>query len=382
MRATEVAEIRRRRAFTMNDTISTRIVLIDDEQPLLEELRARLSTAMASDDVEIVVWAPSHADSDPDTKLSELAVPGTALVITDYNLTKHGMRGLEGSAVQSWCLRKLIPVGEFSRGHSSELPGESTLFSMRVPDSTADAVNFIVAVYRGFRLIRSKLRAGTWTSHTISTITADILGRIDYEPALSLYFSRLSSSNEAIRDHLIESRNPGAQSNRDMVDILSYVIGHVLLNLILAYPGPILSRTLLSAYLAISESEADELVGRAQIPKYEGPFSEIEHFVWRHDVDSALEHALEEGGQLGPFDVERYNRHAAQTILARTPSIHECSRNGCAGELGGYWCPFTKRTVCYREDCSRAAPAWIPEGADLCRVEAEFFEEFLPLLGL
>ena len=366
----------------MNNETRPRILLIDDEKALLNELKSELSCALSHDDVEIVGWAPGERDTDPDTALSRLASPATALVITDYNLTKHGMRGLEGPAIQSWCLRNFIPVGEFSRGHSKELPSEPSLFGIRVPNETTAAVRYIVAVYRGFRLVRSLVGARDWKGQTISTITAEILGHNRYEPALSLYFSRLSSSNEAIRDYLIGRHCPEQHSIRDIADIVSYVIGHVLLNLVIAYPGPILSRRVLGAYLAISQSEAAEVVTTAEIAEYSGPFSEIEPLVWRHDVDSTIEHRVEESGMDPPADIERYNRFAAKLVLGRVPSTHSCTRERCSGDLGGYWCPFTKRTVCYREDCSRAATAWIPEGADLCRVEAEFFEEYMPLLGL
>ena len=119
-----------------------------------------------------------------------------------------------------------------------------------------------------------------------------------------------------------------------------------------------------------------------KLEHYSGPFAGIRPLVWRDDVDRILADSVNEESVELVGEKENYNRFAVSRILDRTPATHGCKRDGCDGQRGGYWCPFTKRVVCLREDCSTAARAWIPDGADLCRVEAEFFEEFEPLLGL
>ena len=357
------------------------ILLIDDEECLLAELRERLTEGLAGEDVKVKGWQPRASDELPKAMLEKLAPKGTALVVTDYNLTKRGMRGLEGPAVESWCRNRFIPVGQFSRGHVDELPREPGLFSMRVPERTGPAVKYIVAVYRGFKEVRERVGQGNWSNHTISSITAEIMGCRHCEPAVSLYFSRLGSSTGGLGEYLRRKETAG-EAREALVEVLCYVIGHVILNLILGYPGPVLPRETLAAYLAVPIEEAEEVVARAGIGSYEGPFSEVQPLVWRKDVDEAMEKAVDVGAREGPLDAGGYNRYAAGMLLGREPRAHDCKRGECGGELGGFWCPFTRRTVCLRADCSHAASAWIPDGADLCRVEAEFYEDYAPLLGI
>ena len=368
----------------MSCNVQSRILLIDDDDKLIYELCDELSSALKGEPVEIVTWVPKENDEDPDELLNRHAPKGTVMVVTDYDLTRKGMRGFQGSAVQSWCQRNFIPVGNFSRGQRARLPEEPNLFDMNIPVETSSATGaYVAAAYHGFASIRAAVSTPNHRTHSISEITADILGRSSDEPLLSLYFSRLASSNTAIRNHLQQrASKPGDHGREDTREVLAYVIGHVLLNLILAFPGPILSRKVLAAYLAVSEEEAKNVVEIANISAYDGPFSKIQPFVWREDVDKALANIVSASDYKPPNDTESYNRFASGLALDRTPSQHTCRRDECHGERGGYWCPFTKKTVCRRDDCSKSSTAWIPNGADLCRVEADFFEEFEPLLGL
>lgn len=368
----------------MRSDLQPSILLIDDNEDLIEELHKKLSAVLEDENVAIRYWVPRSKDGDPDKALAYHAPEGTKMVITDYDLTQRGMRGFQGSAVQSWCRRKLIPVGDFSRGQLENIPKEPDLFGMKIPVETATAAaTYVAAAYRGFLGIRTAIGALGHESRSISAITAEILGRNSYEPVLSLYFSRLVSSNTGIRDHLQHlASKPGEHDREDTLDVLAYVIGHVLLNLILAFPGPVLSREVLAAYLSVSQDEAEEIVERAKVPAYDGPFAEIQPLLWREDLDNALADLVSASDQEPPDQSELYNRFAAGLVLKREPSVHDCARDGCGGKLGGFWCPFTKRPVCLRDDCSEASTAWIPDGADLCRVEKEFFEEFAPLLGL
>ena len=368
----------------MSGNTQHQILLIDDEEEQLNELYNALSVALEKNEVSIKKWVPTSTDENPDKLLADLAPKGTVMVVTDYDLTRKGMRGFQGSAVQSWCERKLIPVGDFSRGHPHALPKEPNLFGMNIPVETPDAAaSYVAAAYQGFTRIRTEVAAPNNKERSISALTANILGRSSYEPVLSLYFSRLASSNTAVRGHLQQRISKGEEHDpEDTLDVLAYVIGHVVLNLILAFPGPILSRQVLGAYLAVSEEEANHVVESAKISAYDGPFAGIQPFVWREDVDTALADIVSASDKDPPDDTELYNRFAAGLVLKRALTEHECRRNGCNGVRGGYWCPFTKRPVCGREDCSKSSTAWIPDGADLCRVEIDFFEELAPLLGL
>ena len=116
--------------------------------------------------------------------------------------------------------------------------------------------------------------------------------------------------------------------------------------------------------------------------KYKGPFDKGERLFWRDDVDVAIEKLAEEleveDSDYGSFG--DYHRAVIDKALGGTMAEHGCDR--CAGVKGGFWCPFTKRAVCERGDCSSTASSWIPSGAFACRVERDFFDEWSPILGL
>ena len=77
-------------------------------------------------------------------------------------------------------------------------------------------------------------------------------------------------------------------------------------------------------------------------------------------------------------DTER--RAIVEAEVGRTLGRHACDR--CQGERGGYWCPFAKRPVCERKDCSVGSSNLIPQGAGLTRIERDFYDTWIPLLGL
>ena len=86
----------------MSSNVQPRILLIDDDKELIDGLRAELESALGGEPVEIVTWVPEETAEDPDQLLAHYAPKGTVMVVTDYDLTRKGMRGFQGSAVQSW----------------------------------------------------------------------------------------------------------------------------------------------------------------------------------------------------------------------------------------------------------------------------------------
>lgn len=358
------------------------ILLIDDEPGEIEGLEKELHEALEGDQVDIATWIPSAGDN-PDEVLSSKISSETILVITDYDLTKGGLLGFQGTNVRSLCQQQLIPVGDFSRGKPGSLPNEPDLFSMRVPAfSQKHAAQYIAGVYQGFSEIRSKSNDLMRTS-SISAAAASILGRPELEPGLSLYFSRLATSNPWLRErlqHLAKSQQKDLQHT--IAKLLAYMIGHVIQNLVLAFPGPLMNVSVLAAYLAISEMDAEEFVEKTELAAYLGPFCALGPYYWRSDVDAIVDRIIEQMEEDLPDDENELNRFVVERVIDHPPGTHGCDRDGCNGRRGGFWCPFSKRPVCSLNECSEASTAWIPDGADLCRVEKDFFDEFAPLLGL
>ena len=147
----------------------------------------------------------------------------------------------------------------------------------------------------------------------------------------------------------------------------------------LKYPGPILSDKALCAYFACDVADADSLMKLFKGAAYSGPFSRDGRYVWREDIDQVVLDELSAGQPLAAGSDAELFRLVAERMLHAKLHNHGCPR--CGGTLGGFLCPFTTRAVCLREDCSVAAVGWIPQGAQLSRIEKTYFEEWAPLLG-
>lgn len=196
--------------------------------------------------------------------------------------------------------------------------------------------------------------------------------------------TRLGSANSALLQHLRSFASTAVErpSDEDEVRVITYVLGHVLLNSILKFPGPLLSVEALCAYVGAAPVEGAELDKAFSECRYRGPFSESATYYWREDVDVII---YEAGSGLAEEEFDGFgdfNRSAMELLLKRELARHVCDRDHCGGRKGGFLCPFTHRAVCERADCSVPSSSWIPQGADLSRVERTYYDEWAPLLGL
>ena len=355
------------------------ILLIDDDQRLLDELRAELARILP--DVEVDSWQPAAGDDDIFGILEDRVTDRTVLVATDQDLTGRGMKGLFGSTIVRWCQKHAVPVGDFSRAKGTRLPAEPNLYELRISHRKREGARAIARAFRGFRETRIRLveaQDSLGSLQSLASVLAGILQRPELDADLSLYMSRLGTANAAIVQRLKKLGSTGDHST-EKIQILTYILGHVLLNGVLRFPGPILSDLALCAYVGTSRAEAPTLRRLFKGAIYDGPFSDGTRFFWGGDVD-ALIMGFAAGSVLEDYDaVGDYNRAMVERRLDRSLGRHECER--CDGRKGGFLCPFTERTVCQRSECSVSASSWVPGGAYLCRVEWDFFEEWAPILG-
>jgi hypothetical protein len=361
------------------------ILLIDDDPNLLHDLAQRLTVLLKDDGAEIRSWVPTKDEPDAHQVFSQKVDDETVLVVTDYDLTAQGRTGLFGATIVGWCQTRAIPVGDFSRANVSALPKEPNLFEVRVPTDPEAAAIFVASVFKGFRLIREEITAGgpelLKRKRSPAAVLAEILGVPTVESQFALYGIRLGT-NAALMDTLMktapaEIEPDDGQKRR----LLAYIVGHVLLNAVLRFPGPILTARALAAYVGTNESEESEVSKLFTDARYNGPFSDGAHYFWLSNVDDRLQ-ALT--SKLPPdFTAETHgetHRGAIEIAIQRKLNRHDCPR--CEGKNGGFLCPFTKRTVCQRPDCSVGSNSWIPQGAKLCRIERDFYDEWAPILGI
>jgi len=358
-----------------------KLLLIDDTEHYAFQLKNELEQLLEPSEVEIDVWVPKGSDNPRDT-FNGLINPSTILVITDYDLTSQGQTGLFGASIVDWCQSLAIPVGDFSRGQASNLPSEPNLFELRVPTSGGKSALFIASVFKGFLSLRKQLegRPDLLSKRRPAGVLSAVLGVPELESQFALYGSRLTSSNGALLDKILKFTPIEVEpSTEEKQTLVAYIIGHLLLNSILKFPGPILSIEGLGAYLATSEH--DEISILFDAARYSGPFNELGPFFWLSKVDTLLD--LWGEGLQAEFEYEssgELNRSIIENQIKRPLSRNACSR--CHGKNGGFLCPFTKRAICQLPTCSVSSSSWIPAGARICRIERDFYDELAPILGM
>jgi hypothetical protein len=284
----------------------------------------------------------------------------------------------------AWCQTKRIPVGDFSRRTTHPLATEPDLFEFRVPTDPDKSVVFVASVFSGFAAINEALKSRTelLSKRSPAAVLADILGAPADENQFTLYGVRFGTTIGALMDTVTPAPDRPEPSPQDKINLLSYIAGHFLLNAVLRFPGPILSQRALKAYVASDEAGTLDVQELFRPATYRGPFCDLdEPFCWLTRVDKILDALMREL----PADVNtetsgELHRLAIEKKLGRTLARHACDR--CQGVNGGFYCPFTKRTVCERIDCSVGSSSWIPQGAKVCRIERDFFEEWAPIMGL
>jgi len=361
------------------------ILLVDDNEQLINTLKFRLEGLLIDEAIEVKTWIPTSDVDNPKEYFHSIIDENTILVITDYDLTTQGQTGLFGSSVVDWCQSRGIPVGDFSRGNPGNLPKEPNLFELRIPTQGDLAGPYIANIATGFRDIRKAIEensADLIKKRSPPAVLAAILGVANMESQFSLYGMRLGATNAALVEKIVRTAPSDIEpSEKEKRDILSYIVSHLLLNAVLKYSGPILSQRALTAYLGVDKSEFETIDRLFLASAYKGPFSGIEKFYWLDKVDAILdEYASNMQDELKAETQGELNRLILVHKEQRNFVLHSCNR--CGGINGGFLCTFTDRTVCQKADCSVGSNSWIPQGARLCRIERDFYEEWAPILGI
>ncbi|WP_155635123.1 hypothetical protein [Burkholderia cepacia] len=369
--------------------MTSAILLIDDRPEMLNPLKEAVEPLLNEGEAEVIAWLPERADNesgDARDKFNELIEQNSVeLVITDYDLTRSE-RGLFGPSIVQWCQFKSIPAGDYTNDpKKNHLPPRPNLFELRVPSDPKQTAKFVVAAFRGFRQIRERLETdeSLLEKRSPSAVIAAILGAEERELQFAQYSTKYGFSNSALLAHLMPPAETHTESSPESKrKLLAYICGHLLLNSILKYPGPILDMPALAAYVAVAvdaeQATLTEVFARA---RYNGPFSDLAQYYWTSEVDEILEElSPEDEGSISADSIGGINRRILEAKVGRKLTRHNCER--CGGERGGFICPLTKKVVCQLGECSSPSNSWTPEGARFCRIERVFFDEWAPILDL
>ena len=221
------------------------ILLIDDNEKFLHELETELGMRLA-EEATILTWVPQADDKSPSQTFKNYVDQNDIrLVVTDYDLTERGQLGFFGATVVDWCQNRSIPVGDFSRGNASSLAQEPNLFELRVPVSSPEAAaDFVAAMFRGFTAIRHKIDADDTllSQRSPAAALSRMLGAKGMESQFSQYGIRYGGANSALIDSVSKTISEDVRPTKnDKAVLLSYIMGHLLQNAVLRFPGPIMS---------------------------------------------------------------------------------------------------------------------------------------------
>ena len=362
--------------------VPRKILIVDDDEGRLTAIADATAVGVADRGGKFVVatWQPRDDQKSAFDEFGSRVDSDTVLVASDVELTSAGQTGLFGPTIVAWCQKRIIPVCGYSQQEKAQTK-EPNLFEFRLPVDPRLAGLKIAALAKGFDAIGQAFgddQRRLLADHSPTTALAHLLEHPNATAPFNLYAARLASSNSALIDMIVGQAPNPSKSTR--AALATYVAGHLLANAILAFPGPISSSRVLCAYVALPDEAEDDLIAFFERARYRGPFEELECFFWIDAVDEVLEAAADKVGVSYDEPVDVWRRNVIETTLQRVYGRHTCER--CQGHRGGFWCPFERRPVCERKDCSVGSSSLIPRGAGLTRVERGFFDEWAPLLGL
>jgi len=351
------------------------ILLIDDVQEVLKEWTTALTALKGDRAFEIRQWLPSAEDETAEAGFDKHVNEDTVLVVTDYDLSKGGQNGLRGSAIVNWCNRRLLPVADYSRDNKARLPKEPDQYELRADSNAEKSAPYMLNLFDGFVSLKKSITENWQTlgqKQSPAAILAEVLGRPLEESRFALYGVKIGATN------LMETMEETANRDHEKQRFMTYLLGHLLFNVIMRFPGPIVDCRALAAFLGVNVSEMGKLAESFENAKYNGPFGNEAPYYWLSDVEEVLESFPDPGEVGGSPSIGKLNRLILEAKFG-TLAKHDCPR--CYGEEGGFICAFTKKTVCLRNDCSVASNTWIPQGARLCRIEKLYYNEWAPMLG-
>lgn len=367
-----------------------KIIVIDDKQPQQEALKNALTPFMLGKYV-VDVWTvdvlrekwtekfvtdESASNADEDVWFRVLrSEPDVAVVVADHDLSAFNTVRISESAITDACKQASIPVCTYHRKpklvteaqYLKQIVSQTRSFSIAIDISNLEqAAREIISVADGFAsltygysIVQSDCR-----EKGPAAILAQILGK----PGLANYFARYATGPTLASD-LIEYISPSIDATENKTSIerrVPFILGCWLYNYILPFPGILPNEVASASYVNLSAEDFSKNQDKFADAKYTGPFGDVNTYWWRSELDRILiESDCEDG-------VAYLDKHK---IMA-TPSVCVVKNEPPAG----YYCLIKKAPISLK--ASKGRLSWIPEGADLCRIDTDTYDSIAPIMGL
>ena len=355
------------------------VLLIEDEPDYIE----RVKDGGLTGDISII--SPSdvklHEPFDENSAIEDQLLARFNAICVDRSidivLLDSDLSRIHTGITQSACREVFqtlgVPVCRYSKKHSAtpsrdllNLSTQAREGSSAVLVKTSIAQNpesqllpWLKAVYEGFAQIRQALENGT-LSQGARRGPAGILAGILGAPSSTADFQGYTAQNLFFFGGHSGSDNSAATPQQ-----LSTRLGYWLLNYILQFPGPILTRPAAAAFLNLTlESFDKEPIQRLiASTKYDGPFAKTQELYWRDLIGKIIDEA--------DGDIANHKSLVGQN-LQRVDADNPGS--------SAFVCVLTHKPISERN--AAPAPDWIPAGAQLARIETSIFDQLGPLLNI
>ena len=218
---------------------------------------------------------------------------------------------------------------------------------------------------RGFNTIRERVTKLADEPRLLDTLR-DLLNPPTGAP---LHLEQFAVGNQELL--LVAEKGTGPDYQR----FIATWIGYLIYNRLLPFPGPILGEVAAAAYLGISKEEirAEDVRTQIDAARYAGPFAAPGYW-WASGLNAFIAKSTKKDDKTLPI-----GRVALERVLPRSVARAVC-HDGEELDESAFLCILTNDIVCRTH--SDAPEAWIPQGADQCRIHIEEFDALRAWLGI
>lgn len=358
-----------------------KIIVFEDQEAkridLVDRLKEKLNGIAAVESIDGAGEQESKKTYEAQLEdLLKKMAPEGCLIVCDKDLSdmKERFIGLSGTTVATVADTLGFPLCLYARGEGQP-KGEELLkrlapwekkriiLDYRSEEALADEC---VHIFKAFAEIETSYENLSDEDRiTPAAALSRILRRPEIEDRIALY----GSGEQGLLEEIMPFLGDGspADTKKELTRRMPRILGNWLYSSILRFPGILVKKVPAASYLNIAPkdfatSNIQKLFEKA---KYKGPFSDLDNWWWRHELEDILiQNDCDDGFALA--------EKKGLTVL-------QCN-DSQTGKRAGYYCMVTEEPV--SADNSKSGISWFPSGADLARIRLDKYRELAPWVGL
>lgn len=335
------------------------VLLVEDTASTYEHIKQLISSQVAAGSIFLQRYEPKENDSNGiEVLLTENKKP--SLVFLDWDLSKYvppvSRMSVTGACDESGIPLCLYHFEQTEKGKIETMKRwDQNLIMLQNCSSKNELARQIIAYSNGFRKIYNEIipREDVLRNTVNKILLTPDVAEINIDQYLWSRFNPLQVANV----------DPGIRSTR-----LASSLGYWINNVLLQFPGPVVSLGAAASYLDILEADfkREEIEGLFKDAKYNGPFNEKAPYWWRRKLDEIIANSLLESDSQMISGFEFVKRKGIEVKRSQCFWGHEGS---------GYYCIVRQVPVCSNPEHSVNPSGWVPLGADLSRIEKQKYDE-------